>query len=110
MANWFKKEKQVLPVMASCPKKCGVHQANAVRTVEPEEVGISPSIARAAKLESGAKLLYCQSCGCVWRRVFDSDSAKLQNEVLGTFARDQAAGLNLESWLQQAAEPAIGPA
>lgn len=68
--------------------------------VEPESVGFTAQIARAAHLDLSEQIFFCQECGCVWRRLFDTQHFKFQDEVLGEYVQDRRASkLEPASWI-----------
>jgi hypothetical protein len=103
MSPWFKDKSRLSPaVLASCPKSCEGRNLNQVASVSPETVGITPQVASAANLESSQNLLFCQSCGCVWRRIFDTEQFRFHDEVLGVYSPKQREQIQPESWLSLA--------
>jgi hypothetical protein len=82
-----------------CPANCNGGYAERVKAVSPPEVGITPEIARAAKLSSNEKLSTCWHCDCVWRTVLDMHSLRERKEILGWY---EGVTFRPEPWLERA--------
>jgi hypothetical protein len=86
-----------------CPANCNGGYANRVISVSQSQAGITPDIARAAKLEPHENLFTCIHCSCVWKENFDSDSRATRQIVLGEFGGpDSATVFQPESRLENA--------
>lgn len=67
---------------AGCPGKCS---APNIKEVSQSQVGITPRIARAAKLRSEQKLYNCFHCGSVWYQELDPSRPFHLTIVLGEY-------------------------
>jgi hypothetical protein len=82
-----------------CPARCSGGYADRVKSVSQRQAGITPDIARAAKLNQNERLTTCFYCDCVWREVLDTHSLRTRPEVLGTY---KGVVFYPEQWLQDA--------
>jgi hypothetical protein len=89
--NWFRSRRRLLPIIASCPRKCVDQKPDDVVVLSKEDLMKNLDIAGNLQLPSEAKLLLCRDCGCVWQRTFDVQAFKFHDEVLGTFRSTKAS-------------------
>ena len=86
-----------------CPAGCGSRGGESLRHVSPSELGLTPLILTASRLQEEDQLLLCNACGRVVRRSFDSYILRFQLQSLGTYHahRDQ---FEPGRWLQSEME------
>jgi hypothetical protein len=86
-----------------CPAMCSGGYPNRIKRITQVTAGITPRIARAAKLGPHDELFTCLHCGCVWRRDFEIDTWKYSTVILGEYhGLYSPAGFLPELWVQKA--------
>jgi len=68
-----------------CPAGCGSRGGESLRHVSPSELGLTPLILTASRLQEEDQLLLCNACGRVVRRSFDSYALRFRMQSLGTY-------------------------
>jgi hypothetical protein len=85
-----------------CPANCIGGHAHRVKSVSQRVAGITPEIARAAKLSPNHLVSTCTYCGCVWREFLNPESLVPQTDILGEYGGTHSAvAFRPEPWLQE---------
>ena len=83
-----------------CPRRCNGGYASHVKQVPYSRAGITPAIAKAARLTPGEKVFTCDYCSCVWNSTFDLNFLRGRIEILGEYGGPSSANAFLpEPWL-----------
>ena len=86
-----------------CPLKCSGGYSGRARRVAPKRAGITPLIARAAKLAEDDELYTCNYCSCVWRGKMDTHFLHYRTEILGEYGGpNSATAFRPVPWLKRA--------
>jgi hypothetical protein len=86
-----------------CPAQCSGGYPNRIKRITQTAAGITPKIARAARIGPHDELFTCLHCGCVWRRDFDIEAWNYSTVILGEYYGLYSPSRFLpELWVQRA--------